>query len=68
MSRKRNVARAPLCPMWCSTGNISQLHTALRKEKTEASGDILDTSIRTMIERNVETYGTKMEDGSYHIN
>lgn len=54
--------------MWCSTGNISQLHTALRKEKTEASGDILDTSIRTMIERNVETYGTKMEDGSYHIN
>jgi hypothetical protein len=44
------------------------LQTALRKEKTEACGDILDTSIRAIIERNVETYGTKMEDGSYPIN
>lgn len=67
MSRKRSLARAALWPMGDSAGDISQLQAALRKDKSEACGDILDTSIRMMFERDAETDGSKMGDGSYRI-
>lgn len=67
MSRKRNLARAALWPMGDSAGDISQLQAALRKDKSEASGDILDASIRMMFERDAEADGSKMDDGSYRI-
>ena len=67
MSRKRSLARAALWPMGDSAGDISQLQAALRKDKSEASGDILETSIRMMFERDAETDGTRMDDGSYRI-
>lgn len=67
MSRKRSLARAALWPMADSAGDISQLQAALRKDKSEASGDILETSIRMMFERDAENDGTRMDDGSYRI-
>ena len=67
MSRKRSLARAALWPMGDSAGDISQLQAALRKDKSEASGDILETSIRMMFERDAETDGARMDDGSYRI-
>lgn len=50
-----------------SAGDISQLQAALRKDKSEASGDILETTIRMMFERDAETDGTRMDNGSYRI-
>ena len=67
MSRKRSLARAALWPMGDSAGDISQLQAALRKDKSETSGDILETSIRMMFERDAETDGTRMDNGSYRI-
>lgn len=67
MSRKRSLAQAALWPMGDSAGDISQLQAALRKDKSEAKGDILETSIRMMFERDAETDGTGMDDGSYRI-
>jgi len=67
MSRKRNLARAALWPMGDCAGDISQLQAALKKEQSEASGDVLETSIRMMFERDAETDGAPMSDGSYRI-
>ena len=67
MSRKRSLARAALWPMGDSAGDIPQLQAALRKDKSEASGDILDASIRMMFTRDAEVDGLKMDDGSYRI-
>lgn len=67
MSRKRRLARAALWPMSDSASDISQLQAALRKDKSEANGDILGMSIRMMFERDAEADGTRMEDGSYRI-
>lgn len=67
MSRKRSLARAALWPMGDNASDISQLQAALRKGKSEVSGDILETSIRMMFERDAETDGTRMDDGSYRI-
>lgn len=67
MSRKRSLARAALWPMGDSAGDIPQLQAALRKDKSEACGDILDASIRMMFTRDAEIDGLKMDDGSYRI-
>ncbi|PLV62687.1 DEAD/DEAH box helicase [Erwinia sp. B116] len=67
MSRKRNLARAALWPMGDSAGDISQLQAALREDQSEPGGEVLETSIQMMFERDAETDGTKMEDGSYRI-
>ncbi|RWR01442.1 hypothetical protein ED28_13185 [[Pantoea] beijingensis] len=67
MSRKRNLARAALWPLGDSTGDLSQLQAALKKDKSESVGDVLDISIRMMFERDAETDGVKMEDGAYRI-
>lgn len=67
MSRKRSLARAALWPMGDCASDISQLQASLRKDQSEASGDILDTSIRMMFERDAETDGSRMDDGSYRI-
>jgi len=39
----------------------------LKKEQSEANADVLETSIRMMFERDAETDGAPMSDGSYRI-